>query len=314
MNRFYIATVLAVLLPATSYAQTGQDNLQDGYGVISHTEGWARRFAHKLFDNLMGAEYYDTRPAGDRDVKDDEDADEVTKVSVNVNIGGYDDDEFDSYPYFVPGDKTLHFGPGHTPGFYIGINNLCGDQPPGPLEELPQRAGKGFEFGFALSRLGYHMTPNLSLNTAVYISRSRYWFSEARYLDWTDTGNRSRTLQLTDARFKEMNVTQGYMRYWSLRIPFCFELKSANYNGPYLAVGPEIEYRFGEASKVKTEGSKKKKTVTNDLNLNPLSLNLVARIGISDFGIIARYSFSELFKNDNPAKTAPFMIGVTSAF
>ena len=303
---------MAALLPLTSYAQTGKDYQQDEYGVISHTEGWARRFAHKLFDNLMGVEYYDPKPTENTDVKDNEDADESTNVSVNVNIGRYDEDEF--YPYFVPGDNTLHFGPGHTPGFYIGINNLCGDQPPRPLEELPQRAGKGFEFGFALGRLGYHLTPNISLNTAVYISRSRYWFSEARYLDWTDSGNRSRTLQLTDARFNEMNVTQGYMRYWSLRIPFCLELKSANYNGPYLAVGPEIEYRFGEVSKVKTEGSKKKKTVTNDLNLNPLSLNVVARIGISDIGIIARYSLSELFKNDNPVKTAPFMIGITSAF
>ena len=50
------------------------------------------------------------------------------------------------------------------------------------------------------------------------------------------------------------------------------------------------------------------------INVNPLGVNAVARIGINDFGIIARYSFTSLFLNDDPVQTYPFMIGLSTTF
>ena len=55
-------------------------------------------------------------------------------------------------------------------------------------------------------------------------------------------------------------------------------------------------------------------TVVKGINVNPLGLNAVARIGINDFGITARYSFTSLFLDDDPVQTYPFMIGISTSF
>ena len=84
--------------------------------------------------------------------------------------------------------------------------------------------------------------------------------------------------------------------------------------GPFIAVGPEIEYRFADVSKVDFENQKKGEKIIRGINVNPLGLNAVARVGINDFGIIARYSFTSLFLKDDPVQTYPFMIGLSTTF
>ncbi|MBR6371206.1 MAG: hypothetical protein IKS24_09055 [Bacteroidaceae bacterium] len=202
----------------------------------------------------------------------------------------------------------------HIPYFYIGVNNLCHDRIPNPAKSLPQRGGKGLEFGFTFLEYGYQINDFLDLSTSPYLSRSRYWLANANYLALSKDIMNNRRLIITNSDWDGQEVKQGYLRYWSVRIPVNIEIHSANSRGPWLVLGPELEYRFGEASIVKTEGSKKRKRVTNDLNTNPLSLNAVLKFGIDDFGIIARYSFNSLFNEDNPVDVAPFMIGLAFDF
>ena len=158
------------------------------------------------------------------------------------------------------------------------------------------------------------MTRNIGVNTAFYVSRSRYWFDKGLYLAWQENDqNRDLTLQLTNADINDRRIKQGYLRYWSLRVPVCLEISSASHRGPFIAVGPELEYRFGDVSRIDYYG-KDKETIAKGINVNPLGLNAVARIGISDFGILARYSFNSLFLNDEPVQTYPFMIGISTSF
>ena len=66
--------------------------------------------------------------------------------------------------------------------------------------------------------------------------------------------------------------------------------------------------------KVEYIGEKKGEIIAKGINVNPLGLNAVARVGINDFGIIARYSFTSLFQKDDPVQTYPFMIGLSTTF
>ena len=292
MMKKYLIAVVAALLAVPAFAQSERHYEYDEYGQVGRKEGWARRFAHNFYDALVGAEYYEiVDEEGNKSDKKPVSKKEQKNVSK-------------SYRYY---------GPGHTPDFYLGINMLTTDDPRVITPELPQKVGKGFELGFAVGQWGYHMTKNIGINTALYITRSRYWIDGGQYLNYT-ARNLDKKIDLYSGTFESNTVKQGYLRYWSLRVPLCLELSSASRRGPFIAVGPEIEYRFGDVSKVDVTEDDERMTVTKGINVNPLGLNAVARIGINDFGITARYSFTSLFLDDDPVQTYPFMIGISTSF
>lgn len=297
MNKKYLIAAFAAMLVLPTLAQTSERYYEyDEYGKVGRSEGWARRFARNFYDGLIGAEYYE-------EYKEDK----AEKKSDSQNSAQNNNKQSVKKSY-------RHFGPGHTPDFYFGVNLLCTDRPPVLTEDFPQKPGKGFEFGISVGQWGYHMTRNIGVNTAFYVSRSRYWFDKGLYLAWQENDqNRDLTLQLTNADINDRRIKQGYLRYWSLRVPVCLEISSASHRGPFIAVGPELEYRFGDVSRIDYYG-KDKETIAKGINVNPLGLNAVARIGISDFGILARYSFNSLFLNDEPVQTYPFMIGISTSF
>lgn len=293
MKRKYLFAAAVALLCLPLAAQNERIYEYDEYGKVGRSEGWARRFAHNFVDGLIGADYYESSSKEAETAKTDETG------NTNKNVK----------------KSYRHFGPGHTPDLYFGVNMLCTDLPPVMTPGLEQRAGKGFEFGLAIGQWGYHMTKNIAVNTAFYISRSRYWLADGNYIDWerSDPNEKSHIAINRTGLYDNRDVDQGYLRYWSLRVPLCLEISSASHRGPFLAVGPELEYRFGDMSKVRLVGGDKQK-VTKNLNLQPLGINAVARIGINNFGILARYSFTSLFTNDNPVQTYPFMIGLSASF
>ena len=292
MMKKYLIAVAAALLAVPAFAQSERHYEYDEYGQVGRKEGWARRFAHNFYDAVVGAEYYEVV---DEDANKSEKKPVSKKEQKNVS-------------------KTYrYYGPGHTPDFYLGINMLTTDDPRVITPELPQKVGKGFELGFAVGQWGYHMTKNIGVNTALYITRSRYWIDNSQYLNYTRIIPNQK-VALYSGTYDGSTVKQGYLRYWSLRVPICLELSSASRRGPFIAVGPEIEYRFGDVSKVDVIENDERITVTKGINVNPLGLNAVARIGINDFGITARYSFTSLFLDDDPVQTYPFMIGISTTF
>lgn len=293
MRKKYLFAVVLALFALPTFAQSERHYEYDEYGKVGRSEGWARRFAHNFYDGLIGAEYYEVV---DEEGQKTEKKSTDSKNKKNVSK---------SYRYY---------GPGHTPDFYFGVNLLCTDDPFTLCPDFPQKPGKGFEFGFAVGQWGYHMTKNVGINTALYITRSRYWVGDNKYLDYNRNMNADKKIDFMDGTFERQEVKQGYLRYWSLRVPLCLEISSASSRGPFIAVGPEIEYRFGDVSKVDVTEQKKLQTVSHGINVNPLGLNAVARIGINDFGIIARYSFTSLFLDSDPVETYPFMIGISTSF
>lgn len=275
-GRFIIAA-LAALLTVPVQAQNRQ-------------EGWARHFAHDFAEYMLGADFYEV-------------------YNEDGQIEHYSPGNFD----FNSNKTYHHFGSGHTPNMYFGINLLCDNQSLALTGAMPQKAGKGFEIGFTLGQHGYYLSKNINLNTSFYLTRSRYWIGNGQYLNYTTDASNVTALRLTSDPINGKQVKQGYIRYWSLRVPFCLEICSASKKGPFVAVGPELEYRFADVSKVKYVGGGKDKLVKG-IDVNPLALNAVARIGINDFGIMARYSFTSLFSHNSPVETYPFTIAISTSF
>jgi len=284
----YLIAVVAALFAIPVFSQSERHYEYDEYGKVGRSEGWARRFAHNFYDGLIGAEYYEV--VDDQDTKSEKKADKNSSKNSSKSY--------------------RHYGPGHTPDFYFGVNLLCTDQPPTLTPGLPQKPGKGFELGFAVGQWGYHMTKNIGVNTALYLTRSRYWFDNNQYLGF----NASQQIDIVNTPIDGRDVKQGYLRYWSLRVPLCLEISSASSRGFFIAAGPELEYRFADVSKVDFVNQKKGEKYIKGVNINPLGLNAVARVGINDFGLIARYSFTSLFMNNSPFETYPFMIGISTTF
>ena len=295
MNKKYLMAALVALITLPAIAQTERVYEYDEYGKVGRSEGWARRFAHNFYDGLIGAEYYEEEK-NVTTVTTQDGTTTTTTTTTKTNANNVN-------------KNYRHYGPGHTPDLYFGINLLCTDRPPVLSPGFPQKPGKGFEFGVAIGQWGYHMTKNIGVNTAFYLTRSRYWIGENKYLKYNDA---LKSYELTDARIDDRTVKQGYLRYWSLRVPLCLEISAASRKGPFIAVGPELEYRFADVSSIDFYG--KKNNRIKGVNVNPLGLNAIARIGISDFGIMARYSLNSLFLNDDPVKTYPFMIGLPTSF
>ena len=294
MKKSYLFALVTALFAVPAFAQTTERVYEyDEYGKVGRSEGWARRFAHNFYDGLVGAEYY-----------------EVVDENANKTQNKSDDRKNKKNS-----SKTYrYYGPGHTPDFYFGLNMLCTDQPPTLTPGFPQKTGKGFELGFAVGQWGYHMTKNIGINTALYLTRSRYWIDNGQYLTTARNTSSDKKIVFSDDDIDGRIVKQGYLRYWSLRVPLCLEISSASSRGPFIAVGPELEFRFADVSKVDFVNQKKGEKYINGINVNPLGVNAVARIGINDFGIIARYSFTSLFLNDDPVQTYPFMIGLSTTF
>ena len=291
MMKKYLIAVVAALFAIPAFSQSERHYEYDEYGKVGRSEGWARRFAHNFYDGLIGAEYYEV--VDDQGNKSEKKADKTNKNSSRNSSKSY-----------------RYYGPGHTPDFYFGVNLLCTDQPPTLSPGLPQKPGKGFEIGFAVGQWGYHMTKNIGVNTALYLTRSRYWFDNNQYLGF----NASQQIDIVNTPIDGRDVKQGYLRYWSLRVPLCLEISSASSRGLFIAAGPELEYRFADVSKVDFYSQKKGEKYIKGVNVNPLGLNAVARVGINDFGLIARYSFTSLFMNNSPFETYPFMIGISTTF
>jgi len=298
-----IAAIMAAMAVLPASAQNNQNTSSDE----SKTDGWARRFAHNIADSFLGKDYY-------VETEDDDTPDIVISPNGRITFNNteitFDSEEAGNLSKKQQ-KKYRHYGSGHTPSAYIGVNMLCTQSAPDLAEGIDQRVGKGFEFGIALGQWGYYFNDNICFNTASYLSRSRYWLGKSQWLGWQDD---RLTVNSSDVLFEgTKKVSQGYLRYWSVRIPLCIEFSSSHKKGPFVAFGPELEWRFAEVSKVRLSNGDKRK-VTKDLNLNPLAVNMTMRAGMGNVGLIARYSFTELFQQSSPVQAYPFTIAISTSF
>ena len=75
----------------------------------------------------------------------------------------------------------------------------------------------------------------------------------------------------------------------------------------YAAFGPSIEFRTHERSRYKLG---KRHTLTRDVNMNPVGINLEARVGYGFFMLYARTALTPLLRTKYAPEWHPFTVGV----
>lgn len=196
------------------------------------------------------------------------------------------------------------------PAFYIGPNFLNGQGSLSPLSGIPQMSGKGAELGFTLLDNEIQLSAPMGIALGLQITRNRYQFNKNAF--WGNDANDDPVIL-----YSAQDIEKGIMRYWSLKTPVLFEIKSIADQNIFISAGAELEYRFGGVSKIK-DANGKKHTETKDLGLNPLGINVVAQIGYGDFSIIAHYALTPLTKVgyavNKYVDVYPFSIGIGLGF
>lgn len=91
-------------------------------------------------------------------------------------------------------------------------------------------------------------------------------------------------------------------------LPISFEWqKHINRRGPIFgSLGAEVETCFWVRSKAIIDDDKQ--TLSKDLNMRPLGINLLAQAGYGDWGFYCRYATASLFEKDKGSKYYPFSL------
>lgn len=107
-----------------------------------------------------------------------------------------------------------------------------------------------------------------------------------------------------------IDYRRSRLRYYHLRLPLSFEWqKKINHKGPlFFSLGAEIETRFWVRSKAIIDDDKQ--TLSKDLNVRPLGINLLAQAGYSDWGFYCRYATASLFEKNKGPELYPFSLGI----
>lgn len=293
------AVILAVMTIVPASAQNGD---VDKPGVYNRKGQRTPGFVRSMTDYFFGREYY---MEGDPDWS----YDDFDLVDLNDCEVIYPDDE--DFELRLNSGYYYHFGAAHTPSIYVGMNVLCGPAFPQLAAGVGQSVGKNIELGFALGKWGFYFNDNFQVNAATCISYSHYCFGKGEWLGLQDDelvfNNAG---QLFEGSRK---VSYGYLSYWSVREPVCLEISSLSGKKPFIALGYELEVRFGGLSKVRLSDGERCKVAKNLDIVHPAG-NFVLRAGFDKYGIMARYSQEVIFKSDFPVQAYPFTLAAFYSF
>lgn len=198
------------------------------------------------------------------------------------------------------------------PGIYYSYSQLYDDSFMFESSAFLQRPNS-FEWGLYLfdEEICYNKSRTLGLVTALGISNTYNFFNNKTVLA-TDNGtpyiyNFNDGGEIVPEGMSDRTyVDKSYLRYWSLRLPVSMQIQwRLSYKVMALSVGPELEWRFGVRSKAKYDGEKH--VVADDINYNPLGVNVLTTLKFQDFILFGRFGLTQMFGSD--IKAVPFNVG-----
>ena len=198
------------------------------------------------------------------------------------------------------------------PGIYYSYSQLYDDSFMFESSAFSQRPNS-FEWGMYLfdEEIYYNKSRTLGLVTSLGISNT-YNFFNNKTVFATDNGtpyiynfNVGGEI-VPEGMSNRTYVDKSYLRYWSLRLPVSLQIQwRLSYKVMALSVGPELEWRFGMRSKAKYDGEKH--VVADDINYNPLGVNVLTTLKFQDFILFGRLGLTKMFGSD--IKAVPFNVG-----
>lgn len=196
----------------------------------------------------------------------------------------------------------------HVAGIYIGYSRMANSFLSfGDPKEVDLQANKSWEIGFTL------------FDGSLALTRDNQWGLSAG-LGWGYTSFRvdgnyafnkiDNVTEVVPGLAGDDGFSESRLRYFYFRIPVTVEWqKKFGRKGPlFFSAGLEAEIRHGVKSKVKYAGQKR--NIGNDLNVNPLGINLLVQGGYDDLGVYMRYSTYSLFQKNKGPELYPFSFGL----
>lgn len=198
------------------------------------------------------------------------------------------------------------------PSFYYSYSQMYDDSFMFESSAFLQRPNS-FEWGLYLfdEEICYNKSRTLGLVTALGISNTYNFFNNKTVLA-TDNGtpyiynfNDGGEI-VPEGMSGRTYVDKSFLRYWSLRLPVSVQIQwRLSYKVMALSVGPELEWRFGVRSITNYDGGKH--VVADDINYNPLGVNVLTTLKFQDFVIFGRFGLTSMFGSD--IKAVPFNVG-----
>lgn len=247
------------------------------------------------------------------------DSDGTVKVKVykdsNTEIkpifeGHYtEDQEVEQYfsSPFIPRKKSYksHNFRSNFPTLIFGFNELsssfCGSM---NNSALNVRSSKSWEWGIGIAscNIGLNNTNTIGLSANIQIINVHNHFSGNKVLTTDDRGT-------TFLRDESGKVKKSYLSYWEVNIPVMLEYQyRLGRNNFYMALGPGIEIRKSEHSRYFIDDNKT--TETDNVNLNPVGLNIQGYCGFSKIMIYFRSDITPLMSVDKAPKCYPLSVGL----
>ena len=209
---------------------------------------------------------------------------------------------------FVKKKRTTHrgyFDP-HVSGLYIGYNRMTdGLLNFGSADDVDLVASKSWEWGINLFDGALRLSKHFGLTSGLGFGYSSYRVDGNQAF----VENTQGITELVNAP-EGTAYTKSRLRYYHLRLPVNLEFQQKfGWRGPlFFSIGAEVEARLWTKSKAKVNG--RKQTMSKDLNVRPLGINIVAQAGYSCWGFYCRYSTASLFEKNKGPELYPYSVGI----
>jgi len=191
----------------------------------------------------------------------------------------------------------VSFGHGfsaHIPFYYMGFSGLFAEGPFSmQFSDVRLDEAKSWEWGIYLPLDAVRLAgDHVGLGFAFGFGRTMYKFDTPHYFFTSRAPQGERTTYFSMQSDIEP-YDETWFRYWSFKLPIQLELQTSD-DGFFFAFGPELEYRFSPASRGRRNG-KRKETITSNITMHPLNVNLLAQVGYDNISLMAKTSLFELF-------------------
>lgn len=172
-------------------------------------------------------------------------------------------------------------------------------------EELHSRDSKSWEWGLTLTHVALDLSNKrvFGLSSAIQLSQVHHHFKTNHIM--TNDGDNTVMQHVPD-----MNLKKSYISYNIVRLPIHFELHLHSF---HFSIGGSLDYRFTDRARYITN-DKRKKTITKDINMKPLAINVEANIGFGTMCLYIRQSLTPLMETDIAPTCYPLAIGIGFLF
>lgn len=231
---------------------------------------------------------------------------ELQKASVTEYLDGQEVEQVYVTSPFIPrktySRRSQEYS--HYPLFYGGFSLLAGSAFGTSSDSRYARDNKSTEWGLTGAAFELPLAPSMAVTSALSVGKANHHFKTDYVLNTVDGIT---SMQPFNGENDDDHPSKSYLSYWFIRVPLMLEWSTRiGSDDLYAAFGPSVEFRFNERSRYKLG---KRRTLTNDVNMNPVGINLEARVGYGCFMLYARTAITPLLRTKYAPEWHPFSVG-----